>query len=74
MRVYLELVEQAVDGDFIRVDVTDWPAEDIEKVKQCLIELAQTYSIAYIQLHYCEHDTDGVCHVEEVYRSEMHEP
>ena len=70
MRIYLELCEitEEGEGDFIRIDVTDWSSEDIEEVINLLREHASNYSSYVIQKHYCYHDEGKSCFTE-VYES-----
>jgi hypothetical protein len=70
MRIYLELYEitEEGEGDFIRIDVTDWSSEDIEEAINLLREHAQNYSSYVIQKHYCYHDEFRSCSVE-IYES-----
>lgn len=75
MRLYLELYErgespESLQGelDFIRIDVTDYSAEDLARAKNLLKELADaSYQHYLIQLHYCYHDVGGVCRAEVMY-------
>jgi len=73
MRVYLEFIEILPEGsteepDFIRVDVTDYSADDMNAMVSYFIELAQYYSSCVIQKHCCYHEDDKPCYVEIIYQ------
>jgi hypothetical protein len=62
MRRYLELVELVEEeGDFIRIDVTEWNWEDIEEAISLLKEHAKAYDSYVIYLHDCYHDEGKSC-------------
>jgi len=66
MRKYLELVEIALPGepeaDFIRIDITEWSSEDVEKATKLLLEHARSsYEHYVVQVHECRHDEEGTC-------------
>lgn len=71
MRIYIELIENvgetAEEGDFIRVDVTDWVEEDIDVLINELRRYAQrSYTSYTMQKHYCNHDQNRSCDVEAI--------
>jgi hypothetical protein len=62
MRIYLELIEiSEEEGDFIRVDVTDWDNGDVEEAISLLKQQAQSYTSYVLQKHYCMHEEGGSC-------------
>jgi len=68
MRIYLEFIEILTEGsteepDFIRVDVTDYSADDLNAMISYFIELAQYYSNCIIQKHYCYHEDGKPCSI-----------
>ena len=73
MRIYLEFIEILPEGsteepDLIRVDVTDYSADDLNTMVSYLMELAQYYDHCIIQKHYCYHEDGGSCYVDVVYQ------
>jgi len=68
MRIYLELREIPPKGsdelpDFIRIDVTEWRAEDVDALIGLLEEQAGRYSHAVIVQHFCRHEEQERCHI-----------
>lgn len=68
MRVYLEAVEkvqgeeaEVSEGDFIRIDVSEFNEADALKDLMKLLVSGKKY---VIQKHYCRHDEGGACAVE----------
>ena len=66
MRRYLELFEIVEEGveeaDFIRIDITEWTSEDVEKAIRLLLEHARsTYEHYIIQIHECRHEEEEPC-------------
>jgi hypothetical protein len=73
MRIYLEFIEILSEGsmeepDFIRVDVTDYSADDLNAMISYFRELAQYYSNCVIQKHYCYHEDDLPCSIDVLYQ------
>jgi hypothetical protein len=72
MRIYLEFIEMMTEGteepDFIRVDVTDYSADDLNVMISYFIELTQYYDRCTIQKHYCYHEDGKPCYVEMIYQ------
>jgi hypothetical protein len=65
MRIYLELIEiSEEEGDFIRVDVTDWDSGDVEEAISLLKQQAQRYTSYVLQKHYCMHEEGKSCTLE----------
>jgi len=65
MRIYLELLEIGEgEGDFIRIDVTEWSERDIAEAIALLREHARVYSSYVLQKHCCYHDEGGSCVIE----------
>jgi len=67
MRIYLELREvpperSYEEPDFIRIDVTEWSAEDVDALIELLEEHAGRYSHAVIVQHFCRHEEQERCH------------
>ena len=68
MRIYLELIELLPEGsteepDFIRVDVTEWPEEDVGELISILEEHAKVYEKYVLQKHVCYHEEGQACEV-----------
>ena len=66
MRRYLELFEASEatteELDFIRIDVTEWSSEDVEKAINLLLEHARaSYEHYAVQIHECRHEEEGPC-------------
>ena len=73
MRVYLEFMEilpgeSTEEPDFIRVDVTDYSADDLNTMTSYFIELSQYYSNCIIRKHYCYHEDGKPCYIEMIYQ------
>ena len=70
MRLYLEameIVEEEVEdeGDFVRIDITNWSESDIAKAIKLLKEMfaGKNYQI---RLHECRHDEGKPCSVKTI--------
>jgi hypothetical protein len=72
MRVYLEFIEilpeEGTEPDFIRVDITDYSADDLNTMISHFIELAQYYNRCVIQKHYCYHEDGKPCSIDVLYQ------
>ena len=69
MRSYIELIEisppEAIaEGDFIRIDITDWDVMDIDEIINLLkLHAEKSYENYILQLHLCRHDESRSCEV-----------
>jgi len=68
MRLYLEateiVMEEGVEAEFIRADVTGFTDEEIEAVKLAIKDVFANKEYSLIR-HYCYHDEGKSCIAEE---------